>query len=151
MTPEGREFARQSLDARLTLLQPEIRFQPPYKGWIRAIRDALGMSSRQLAKRVGSSAANIEGLEKSEVSGTIQLRSLRRVAEEMDCVLVYALVPKTSLNDAVKHRAREIAMQEIGRVAHTMRLEGQATNPRDLDARIEQFIRKHINDRDLWK
>jgi predicted DNA-binding mobile mystery protein A len=66
-------------------------------------------------------------LEKSEAIGTISLQTLRRAAEALECTLVYALVPKTSLEDAVTKRARKIALHDLKRVAHTMKLEAQQT------------------------
>lgn len=66
----------------------------PSKGWIRAIREALGMSLRQMASRLGTSAPGARKLEESEANGTISLKSLRRAAEALDCIIIYALVPK---------------------------------------------------------
>lgn len=133
------------------LLKPSIsRFAPPPKGWLRAIRDALGMSGAQLGAKLGVSRQNIEQTEKSEVSGTIQLATLRKYAEALDATLVYALVPNSSLDAMVKQRAREIAIKALMRVSHTMRLEDQETNQSDLEARIDDYIRHELSDRDLW-
>ena len=142
--------ARQRLDERLSALKPEDRFLPPPKGWIRAIRDAIGMSGVQLAFRLGVRPQTVEAVEKSEATGSIQLKTLRRAAEAMDCTLVYALVPNTSLEDSVAKRARKIAMRDLQRVAHTMKLEAQGTGDADMEARIEAYIRDVIKDRDLW-
>lgn len=144
------EHARKRLDARLlTLNDEQKRLRVPPRGWIRAIRDALGMSGVQLAKRLKVSPQTVEAMEKSEVAGTIQLNTLRRAAEALDCTLVYALVPKTSLENTVNNRARQIATAALARVAHTMKLEDQDTGDGELEARIDDYIR-HIKDRDLW-
>lgn len=90
-------------------------------------------------------------LEKSEAADTIQLKTLRRAAEALDCTLVYALVPNTSLDAMVKARAREIALRDLGHVLHTMRLEAQQTTDRDWEARVDAYIRDVLKDRDLWK
>jgi len=141
---------RQRLDARLGLLNGERkRLLVPPKGWIRAIRDALGMSGVQLAKRLKVSPQTIEAMEKSEAAGTIQLNTLKRAAEALDCTLVYALIPKTSLENTVRNRARQIAKAALARVSHTMKLEDQDTVFGESEARIEDYIR-HIKDRDLW-
>jgi predicted DNA-binding mobile mystery protein A len=100
--------ARQRLDERLLLLKPEERFDPPTSGWLRAIREALGMTGVQLAKRLRISPQSAEALEKSEATGTVQLNTLRRAAEALDCRLVYALVPKTSLEGAVSERVAQM-------------------------------------------
>jgi predicted DNA-binding mobile mystery protein A len=150
MKNESRLRARQRLDERLLPLKPEDRFVPPPKGWVRAIREALGMSGVQLAKRLHTKPQNIEALEKSEASGTIQLDTLRRAAEALDCRVVYALVPNSSLEGAVRERARKIALRDLGRVAHTMALEAQGTGDADLEARLESYIRDELRERDLW-
>jgi predicted DNA-binding mobile mystery protein A len=144
------EHGRKRLDARLVPLKGERnRLLVPPKGWIRAIRDALAMSGVQLAKRLKVSPQTIEAMEKSEAAGTIQLNTLKRAAEALDCTLVYALVPKTSLENTVNNRARQIATAALARVSHTMKLEDQDTGDDELKARIEDYAR-HIKDRDLW-
>lgn len=145
-----RQRARQRLDERLVALKPESRLTPPPKGWIRAIRDALGMTGPQFAARLKIKPQSVADIEKSEATGSIQLKTLSRAAEALDCTLVYALVPKTSLEGAVEARARRIAMKDLQRVAHTMKLENQAVSDADLEARIESYIRDEIKDRDLW-
>ncbi len=151
MKSDARPRARQRLDQRLSALKPEDRFHPPPKGWIRAIRDALGMSGVQLASRLGVRPQTMETIERSEMVGSIQLSTLRRAAEALDCTLVYALVPRTSLHDAVSERARKLAIRDLRRVAHTMKLEAQETSDVAMEARVETYIRDVIKDRDLWK
>src|SRR5882724_9035643 len=115
MKNNTRQRSRERLDERFSGLKPTEQLQPPPKGWIRAIRDALGMTGVQLAKRLRVSPQTVEATEKSEASGSIQLNTLRRAAEALGCTLVYALVPNTSLDDAVKQRARKIAIRDLQR------------------------------------
>jgi predicted DNA-binding mobile mystery protein A len=143
--------ARQRLDQRFAQMKPVSLFMPPPRGWLRAIRDALGMPAVQLARRLGMKAQSIADIEKSEASGTIQMKTLRRVAEALDCVVVYAIVPKTSLEDMVDARAREIAVKELARIAHTMDLEAQGLSDQERLEQIETYIRDHLRERDLWK
>jgi predicted DNA-binding mobile mystery protein A len=150
MKIESRKRARQRLDERLELLKPAERFRAPPKGWVRAIRDALGMSGVQFAARLGVQPPSVAALEASEESGSIQLKTLRRAAEGLNCTLVYALVPNDSLEDAVHARARKIALRDLGRVAHTMKLEAQETPDGATDERIEAYIRDNVKERDLW-
>lgn len=149
-TSNVRERARQRLDERLTVLKPESRFAPPPKGWMRAIRDAIGMSGAQFAARLGIKPPSVIDLEKSEATGSIQLKTLQRAAAALDCQLVYAFVPRTSLQESVDARARRIAIKALKRVAHTMALEDQAVKDADMEARIAAYIRDHVKDRDLW-
>jgi predicted DNA-binding mobile mystery protein A len=145
-----RRRVRQRLDERLLALKPIERFSSPPKGWIKAVRDAVGMTGVQFARRMGIRPQSAEGLEKSESNGSIQLKTLRRAAEALDCTLVYALVPNTALENAVHSRAHKIAMRDLGRVAHTMKLEAQETGDADLNARIEAYIRDELSERDIW-
>ncbi|HLZ06646.1 MAG TPA: mobile mystery protein A [Bradyrhizobium sp.] len=150
MKPEARKRARERLDERLAPLKPSERFRAPPKGWVRAIRDALGMSGVQYARRLRVRPPSVAALEASEENGTIQLKTLRRAAEALDCTLVYALVPNDSLEGAVRVRARKIALRDLGRVAHTMKLEAQETPDGATDERLEAYIRDRVKERDLW-
>lgn len=142
---------RRRLDERLAIFHPARSVHPPLKGWIRAIRDGLGMSGAQLGRRMGGiSAQTVSALERSEAAGTIQLQSLEKAAHAMGCQLVYALVPDVSLEQAVQARARQIALKALGRVAQTMKLEAQGTDLSDLEERLTDYIKDHLNDRDLW-
>lgn len=150
MKPAIRNRARERLDSKLASIKPIERFAMPPKGWIRAIRDAIGMTGAQLGRRLGMTAQGVVSLERSEASGTIQLNTLRRAAEAMDCVLVYALVPKISLTEMVDRRARELALRALRRVSHSMALEDQQVD-RDLEKRIQTYIDTALRDRDLWE
>jgi len=151
MNDDSRRRARQRLDERLLALKPEDRFRAPPKGWLRAIRQAVGMTGVQFARRLGVRPQSVEALEKSEATGAIQLKTLRRAAEALDCTLVYALVPNDSLSAMVDARARNLAMRDLERVAHSMKLEAQGTSDADLEARVAAYIRNVLKDRDLWR
>ncbi|TKT70837.1 mobile mystery protein A [Afipia massiliensis] len=150
MKTEARKRARERLDERLAPLKPAERFRAPPKGWVRAVRDALGMSGVQLARRLSVQPPSVAALEASEESGAIQLKTLRRAAEALDCTLVYALVPNDTLEGAVRARARKIALRDLGRVSHTMKLEAQETPDGSTDERLETYIRDKVKERDLW-
>ena len=109
------------------------------------------MSGAQIGRRMGVKAQSVAGIEKSEASGTIQLKTLRRAAEALDCVVVYALIPKSSLEHVVQRRAREIARKEFVRIAHTMDLEAQGLSQEEREEQIETYIRDHLRERDLWE
>jgi len=141
--------ARGALDGRLSLMRPTDRFTVPPKGWIRAIRDALGMSGAQLAAKLGMKPPSVVALEQSEAAATIRLETLQKAAAALDCELVYALVPRKPLEEIVQDRARMIALRELGGIAHSMGLEDQAV-PDELEERINRFIEQSLRDRDLW-
>ena len=149
MKAEVRKQGRLALDRRLAELKPE-DFKAPPKGWIRALRDALGMSSAQLGKRLGKVSQSVDDWESAEANGSIQLKTLRQAAEALGCNLIYALVPKTSLDDLYQTRVRKIAMRDLKRVDHTMKLEAQGTDNAELESRIEAYIRDKLRERDIW-
>ncbi len=151
MLNNKRKIARQRLDERLSAFRSDKGLAVPPKGWIRAIRDALGISAPQLGRRLGIKAQSLEDMEKSEAHSAITLKSLRKVAEALDCTLVYALVPNTSLEDAVKTRARRIAEKELAHIGHTMNLEAQGLSEVENEAQIEDYIHQYIKERDLWE
>lgn len=151
MMNNKRMIGRQRLDERLSALKPGSRFAVPPKGWVRAIRDALGMSAIQLGARLGVKPQSVADLEKSEALGTIQLKTLRKTAEALDCTLVYALVPNSSLEDIVQKRARDLARKELARIGHSMDLEAQGLSKTEREAQIDGYIREHLRERDLWE
>ncbi len=124
----------------------------PRLGWIRAVRDALGMTTRQLAFRMGVAQATAVQFEQSEANGTIQLATLRRAADALDCDLVYALVPRAgTLEQAVLTHAHRRAMSMVQAVDRSMELEDQAvTDPDEVLQAIDRVAKQLAASRRLW-
>ena len=140
------------LDKRFTVLRRLTQSPRPPKGWLRAVRDALGMTTTQFARRLGVSQPRIVELEQSEVSGSVTLNTLQRAAETLGCRLVYALVPERPLAETVRERAELIAERQLKAVEQTMRLEDQSvkgtTAAKDLRRQfIEELLRRPAR---LW-
>jgi len=110
------------------------------------------MSGRQLANRIGVTKQSISRIEQDEVAGAITLKTLRKVAEGLDCVLVYGFVPRTSLENTVKERSEEVARDRLHRVNQTMTLERQEIKPENIEKIIEEDIKKMVEKipRNLW-
>ncbi len=153
MKPQHRQLVQQQLDKTLSLFDSAKNIQPPVKGWIRAVREALGMSGKQLAQRLKVSQPRIPQLEQDEASGSVMLKTMQQVAEAMDCVFVYALVPRTSLKEAIRVQARKVAAERMQRVSHTMLLEAQGLSAEEaqasIDAAVEELMREMP--RELWE
>jgi predicted DNA-binding mobile mystery protein A len=149
MLSSAKRTARRRLDERLRPVEAAT-LQPPPKGWLRAIRDSLGMTAVQFGRRQGVTSQSIEDVEKSEAAGTIRLDTLRRTAAALDCTLVYALVPNRSLQETVERQARRKALAAFARVDQTMVLEDQQVANVDREELIAEYIEGHIRDRDLW-
>ena len=93
------------------------QYAPPVRGWIKAIREALGMTTAQLAKRLGVRQPSVVALEQSEARGTIELATLRRVAEALDCTLVYALIPNKPLEATIREQRSTFATPTRNRLS----------------------------------
>jgi predicted DNA-binding mobile mystery protein A len=137
-----RAAARKNLDKRLYPLMNADAFARPPRGWIRAIREALGMTTAQLAARLQIAQPSAVGLEKAEADKAITLQTLERAARALDCTLVYALVPREPLDTLVHERAREIARERLHTISHSMALEDQRVGDADEQAQLERLAQK---------
>jgi len=133
--------SRSHLDERFQQLGPVRRYAPPVRGWVNGIREALGMTTAQLANRLGVKQPSVVAIEQSEAKGAIELATLRRAAEALDCTLVYALVPNKPLETTIRERARAFARRRRGPVEHSMVLEDQKVKGKDLEARLDEIVR----------
>jgi predicted DNA-binding mobile mystery protein A len=137
-----RASARKNLDKRLTLFKQADALARPPRGWVRAIREALGMTTAQLAKRLGIAQPSAVGLEKAEASKAITIETLERAARALDCTLVYALVPRNPLETIVRERAREAAHARLRTISHSMALEDQRVGEDAERAQLERLAQK---------
>ncbi len=144
-----RQRARTALERDLARHRDEPTV-PPRSGWVRAIRDALGMSTSELAKRMGVSKGRISQIERAERERTLTLDTLERVADALGCQVEYVLVPRQPLNDTVWHQARTKAAREIAAVDHTMALEDQRPDAASTRARIDEAASYYVDKRGLW-
>jgi predicted DNA-binding mobile mystery protein A len=153
-----RSVARQRLDRRLAGL-PSLLGPPPPRGWIREIRDALGMSAFEMAGRMGITPSRVSQLERAERKGSIQLSTLERAAAALQCTLRYALVPSEPLEDMVLRQAYDKAAMEVaGSAPHRALLVDEALHADDpssraeeVSERIEDLAHELIDRRGLWR
>jgi predicted DNA-binding mobile mystery protein A len=104
------------------------------QSWL-PLRSAVGSVGGQHA---GTALATLHKSEQSEAEDRISLGQLRKLADGLDCELVYALVPRRPLTDVVQERARTIAMEEVASVAHTMGLEDQRPGAERLRKQVKR-------------
>jgi predicted DNA-binding mobile mystery protein A len=145
---------------RLLLRQLDQRLAPwrslpkntPRGGWLRVIRQALGMSAPQLARRLGVTRQGLADIERRESDGTITLSTLSQAANALGCDLVYAIVPRTDLQNVVESRARERAWEEVNKAAHMMHLEAQDVSQKETNQLVEERTAQLLsaNPRKLW-
>lgn len=146
MTATFRNLRTQQLDRALAIYAPARSAARPQRGWLRAIREASGVTLRETASRMRKSPTLAAKLEKSEAEYRITLASLREAAEALGCDLVYALVPKEgSLAALEERRAREFASENVRAVEHSMALEDQAVG--GVEAKIAQETQRILKNR----
>ena len=141
-----RELDRKFASANLAPVQPR-----PRAGWIRAIRGALGMSQVVLAQRLGITGAAVNKLERAESHGGITIGKLTEVAGALDCHLVYALVPNSTLEQTVSDQARAQASQLLGYAARTMALEAQDIDQGRQAEAVERQAQELVSSSELWR
>lgn len=128
-------------------------FKRPKFGWVKEIRQALGMSMQDLATRLGVIPQRISRVEKDEINGKVTLETMQRAAEAMNCDFVYAFIPKQgSLEETVRQQARKLALEITSSVSASMKLEEQGTSSAEDKKRFELVVKELLqNDRRLWK
>jgi predicted DNA-binding mobile mystery protein A len=147
-------LAARQLDRRFSEIRETLRgAERPARGWIKAIRGALGMTTAQLAARMGVAQPRIAELEKREAARVVTLQSLERAAEALDCRLVYILVPKDSLEDRINMRAEAVADLHLSAVDQTMRLEKQGVTDKQRRDEMKKKIVAELLERParLWQ
>jgi len=107
------------------------------------------MTSMQLATRLGVKQPSVLLMEQSEAKGSMELATLRRVAQALDCTLVYALVPNKPLETTVREKARAFARRRLGPIEHSMLLEDQQVKTKDSEAWLDEILREK-NPRLFW-
>jgi len=153
MKSRFKDLKQRQLDSILACWRSaELPARPP-SGWIKAIREALGMSAAYMAKRMGVAQSTAHRLETSEADDTITLGSLRRAADALGCELQYALVPKQSIAQTMETQANKIARERMAAVAHTMALEAQATSVETVDTQVQELAQSILKGsrRELWR
>ncbi len=143
-----RRTARRRLDQRLVGL--DLGQRPP-RGWVRAIREALGMTTAELGQRMGVTQSRVSQIERSEELGSIRLDTLERAAQALNCEVRYVFVPNEPLEEMVQRQARLRAQAEVDAVTHTMALEDQVPEPGVLDSLVKEMAERFVDERHLWE
>jgi predicted DNA-binding mobile mystery protein A len=141
LRPEFRRLRIKQIDRALESFAASRDSARPQRGWLRAVREATGITVRQMAMRLKKAPTLVAKLEKSEAEYRITLGSLRDAADALGCQLVYAIVPKTgSIQELAEERARTKAAENVRAVEHSMALEDQAVG--GVPEKIEEETRR---------
>ena len=144
----ARQITRQLDDVLATANIPS----RPRNGWIATIRQALGMSKTQLAKRIDIARQSLDDMESNEVRETITLASLRNAADALGCDLQYALVPRKPLEKLITEQALKKASNKLARVNQSQALEASAIDEVPLSRAVTDLAKEIVVKRpaNLW-
>ena len=78
---------------------------------------------------------------------------MRLIAESLDCVFVYGLVPRKTLEQTLRNQAAHVATKQISRVAHTMNLEDQGLPIEEQRKAFESLVDEWVRTmpKSLWE
>ena len=118
---------------------------PPI-GWIKAIRNGIGMSMEQLGKKLSITKQGVMDIEKREKEGAITIKSMQEIAKALDMQFVYGFVPDAgSLDHMIEMRALEMATKIVQRTSTTMKLENQVNSKDRIEKAIKERAAEIIN------
>ena len=148
-----KRVVRDQLDKKLTSLKVFASSGVPKQGWIKTMRDALGLSARQLGKKAGLDQSRISRLEAAEKDGNLKLSSLQKISKGLGMKFVYGFVPAEPLEEMIKAQAKRIAVKRLKRLSSTMRLEKQELLGEDQKKALDDMIEKICVDqpKDFWE
>ena len=146
------KLVREQLETTLQRFSILSTVNTPQRGWIRAVRDALGMTAKQLARRMDVTQQSVTRIEKDEPTGSVTIKTMKKTAEALDCQFVYGFVPKGSLEETVRARAKEVAVKRLTEVNQTMSLEAQSLSKEENQNVLTEMIEELANNppSNLW-
>ncbi|HUF08748.1 MAG TPA: mobile mystery protein A [Rhodothermales bacterium] len=151
--PRLDDLKRRQVEESISRLDPLRGFERPKGGWIKTIRGALGMTMKQLGRRVGVSQPMVSQYERAETEDSITLGTLRKVADSLGCDLVYGLVPRTPIQTTIRNQARRAAERRIRRVHESMAMEDQSVTREELERQINDYASDLVERRvgSMWE
>jgi predicted DNA-binding mobile mystery protein A len=129
----------EQIDRKILLLKKVEDLIIPSTGWVYGIRQALGMSLRQLGTKMGIKPQSVKEMEEREKQGSISLNVLRQFGKSLELKLVYGFIPiDESLEGIINKRASELAKEIVSRTSISMKLEDQENHPRRIQKAISE-------------
>lgn len=152
MKKNFQKMMRDQVQASLNDLDDLALKPAPKSGWIQVIRKVLGLSSRQLAKRLGCTQSNVMAFERREKKRTISLETLDQVASAMNCRCVYFFIPNKPFDQILKERAQLIVKKRLSVVEHSMKLEQQGISSEQRQQQENELVEELLqgSPKDLW-
>ena len=129
-----------ALDKKIFDLKSAKNIVPQSSGWIKTVREAIGMTVSQLAARLGVTQPRITKMESNE--DNLKLSTMKKAAEAMNCEFVYYFKPKTTFQNLVDEQAQKKAAEVLKTVNVNMALENQEIAE---DEAVKDFASDLIN------
>ena len=129
-----------ALDKKTSDLKSAKNIVPQSSGWIKTVREAIGMTVSQLATRLGVTQPRITKMESNE--DNLKLSTMKKAAEAMNCEFVYYFKPKTTFQNLVDEQAQKKAVEVLKTVNVNMALENQEIAE---DEAVKDFASDLIN------
>ena len=125
----------------------------PPEGWLRTVRNALGMSGAEVGKKMGVTRARVTQAEHAELTGGVTLKSMKATADAMGCRFVYAIIPSSGrIEDIITAQARKKAAAIVGTASQHMALENQKLPDDRIAEEVERLTREIAKEMpsDFW-
>ena len=137
-----KKLIREQLDKKLSKLKPILSTPVPKDGWVKTIREALGMTTYDLANKTDVDQSRISRIEASEAKQEIKLSTLKKMADGLGVKFVYGFVPEDGLEEIVQAQAMKIAKKRLNRIDHSMKLELQGLSDKEQEKALNDLIDK---------
>lgn len=137
---DARVLQIRALDKKTSDLKSTKNIVPQSSGWIKTVREAIGMTVSQLAARLGVTQPRITKMESNEEN--LKLSTMKKAAEAMNCEFVYYFKPKTTFQNLVDEQAQKKAVEVLKTVNVNMALENQEIAE---DEAVKDFASDLIN------
>lgn len=125
----NKKILRRSYQKKFDLFR-KVMIARPQQGWLKTIREFLGMTTIQLAKRLEISQPRIVAMEKNERN--VKISTMERIADVLNCDFSYAFVPRENIDDIIYNQAKKKAQKILDKVNKNMGLENQLAKTDDL-------------------
>lgn len=126
---DNKKILRRSYQKKFDLFRKAM-IARPQQGWLKTIREFLGMTTTQLAKRLEISQPRIVAMEKNERN--VKISTMERIADTLNCDFSYAFVPRENIDDIIYNQAKKKAQKILNKVNKNMGLENQLVKSDDL-------------------
>ncbi len=136
---DNKVILRRSYQKKFNTLKNSILDIPP-QGWLRTIREFLGMTTTQLAQRINVSQPRVVNMEKNEKN--IKISTMERIANALNCDFFYVFIPRENIDDIIYNQAKQKALKILNKVNQNMGLENQLANTDEL---LEDLIKELLD------